>query len=152
MSDTRINKIKELVKPVLEPLGLFLVDVEIHGGKETNVTVYVDAEDRGINLDECADISQELGFLIDAHELFENKYRLNVSSPGLSRPLTDRRQYNKNQGRKTRIKYKHDNEYHKLEGTLAKVEDEEVVVETEDGDETSIPFSEVVETKIIPSI
>lgn len=114
--------------------------------------VYVDAEDRGVNMDQCAEISSELGFLMDAHELFRGKYRLNVSSPGLSRPLSDRRQYPKNQGRQAKVKYKADGEYRTLKGVLREVNDRHIVVEKEDGTRVPIGFDRLVETKIIPSI
>ena len=98
-----IQKIKDLAAPLVESKDLFVVDIEHKTGSGLNeVWLYLDAQDRGVNLDECADISRELGFLIEAHELFEKKYRLNVSSPGLSRPLSDVRQYKKNEGRKPR--------------------------------------------------
>lgn len=146
------HTIAELADSVLANSELFLVDVEIKGASETVVWIYVDAEDRGVNMDECAELSNELGFLIEAHDLFRKKYRLNVSSPGLSRPLTDRRQFPKNKGRKTRVKYKDNGEYLKTEGILRDVGSGEIVIETEDGTRKSILFDQLVETRIIPNI
>ncbi|MTI89323.1 MAG: ribosome maturation factor [Balneolaceae bacterium] len=132
---------------------MFLVDVEIKtGGGQTEVWVYVDAEDRGVSLDECADISSELGIILEAHELFDRKYRLNVSSPGLSRPLVDIRQYRKSEGRVASVKYKSSGEYLKLKGVITGVSDDQVEVTDEDENETLIPFDDIVETKIIPVI
>lgn len=152
MSNSIEHKISELVESVLPTTGFFLVDVEIKGHKEPEVWVYIDAEDRGITMDECADISKELGFLMDAHDVFAGNYRLNVSSPGLDRPLVDRRQYAKNEGRKTKVRYKRGNEYRKAEGTLKSVSEDKVIIEKEDGTEDRIDFDDVVETKIIPSL
>lgn len=147
------HTISELAETVLEDSELFLVDVEVKGARGAQeVWVYVDAEEGGVNLDECADISNELGFLLEAHEVFATKYRLNVSSPGLSRPLSDRRQYPKNRGRKTRIKYKKDGEYLKVEGILREVTEAAIRVENEETGELFIPFENIVETKILPSI
>lgn len=144
--------IKDLAKSVLQGTDFFLVDVEVKGSREPVVWIYVDAEKEGINMDQCADISQELGFLMDAHELFNGRYRLNVSSPGLSRPLTDRRQYPKNTGRKARVKFKINGNYEKLEGTLQKVDEKKVVLKTDEDETTSIAFDQIVETKIIPAL
>ncbi|MDZ7693388.1 MAG: ribosome maturation factor RimP [Balneolaceae bacterium] len=134
MTNKVLDQVKELAKSVLSRTDFFLVDVEVKGGSETIIWVYIDAEDRGVNMDECAEISNELGFVLDAHELIGGKYRLNVSSPGLSRPLTDRRQYPKNKGRKARIKYKADGEYRKLEGVLREIDTSDIIIEQEDGE------------------
>lgn len=146
------NKISELAESVLSTTDFFLVGVEIKGNRNPEIWIYVDGEDRGVNMDECAEISNELGFLMDAHDLFSGSYRLNVSSPGLSKPLVDKRQYAKNEGRRTKVKYKRDNEYLKTEGTLKNVFEDKVVIEQEDGSEDVINFDDVVETKIIPSL
>jgi len=117
--------------------------------------VYLDGEDRGVNLDECADISRELGFVIEAHELVESKYRLNVSSPGLSRPLSDYRQYPKNTGRMIKLRYREDDETKKVKGILENASQEKLtVIETEGKKsiEHTITMESVIEAKIVPQI
>ncbi len=147
------STIKELASPLAEEKGLFLVDVELKTGGGTEIWVYLDGEERGINLDECADISRELGFLIDAHELLDNKYRLNVSSPGLSRPLTDIRQYRKNKERTVKVRYwKTDEDVEKLQGIIAGVTEAAVMVAKDEKNQTAIPFESIIEAKIIPVI
>ena len=146
-----IEQITELAESVLSTTDFFLVDVEIKGGDVPEVWVSVDAEDRGVNMDECAEISNELSFLMDAHDTFSGKYRMNVSSPGLSRPLVDRRQYPKNKGRKAKFKYKKDGEYIKIEGTLKDVTEEGIEIQLEDESTLDVTFDNLVETKIIPS-
>lgn len=152
MTKTYEHTIKELLAPLLTERKLFLVELNIRGKKQKVVTIYVDAEDRDVNVDECTDVSRELGFLIDAHELLDDSYRLDVSSPGLSRPLVDYRQYPKNKGRRAKVKYKEQGNYHKLEGTIEEVDNDNVLLKTADGAELQIAFSDVVETKIIPDI
>ena len=147
------STIKELASPLAEEKGLFLVDVELKTGGGTEIWVYLDGEERGVNLDECADISRELGFLIDAHELLDNKYRLNVSSPGLSRPLTDIRQYRKNKERTVKVRYwKTDEDVEKLQGIIAGVTEAAVMVAKDEKNQTAIPFESIIEAKIIPVI
>jgi len=145
------NKISELAESVLSTTDFFLIDVEIRGGDTPEVWVSVDAEDRGVNMDECAEISNELSFLMDAHDIFSGAYRINVSSPGLSRPLVDRRQYPKNVGRKAEFKYQKDGEQTSIEGTLQEVSEENIAIKLEDDSTIKIPFEELIETKIIPS-
>lgn len=146
------NKISELAESVLSTTDFFLIDVEIKGGDTPEVWVSVDGEDRGVNMDECAEISNELSFLMDAHDIFSGRYRINVSSPGLSRPLVDRRQYPKNVGRKAKFKYEQDGDkYRKVEGTLEEVTDQEIVIELNDDSTITVPFDKLVETKVIPT-
>ncbi|MBO6621237.1 MAG: ribosome maturation factor [Balneola sp.] len=148
-----IQKIKDLAAPLVESKDLFVVDIEHKTGSGLNeVWLYLDAQDRGVNLDECADISRELGFLIEAHELFEKKYRLNVSSPGLSRPLSDVRQYKKNQGRKAKVKFKKEDEYDKTEGTIVGVDENGIMLEDQNGKSVKVLFDDIKEAKIVPNI
>ena len=149
------NQIKELAAPLAEERGLFVVDIELKTGSGNELWVYLDGEDRGVNLDECAEISRELGFVIDAHELLESKYRLNVSSPGLSRPLSDYRQYPKNIGRTIKLRYRYENETKKVKGVLENASNEKLtVIETEGSEsvEHAISMESIIEAKIVPQI
>jgi ribosome maturation factor RimP len=146
------NEISELAESVLSTTDFFLVDVEIRGGDTPEVWVSVDAEDRGVNMDECAEISNELSFLLDAHDIFSGRYRINVSSPGLDRPLVDRRQYPKNVGRKASFKFETtEGEKTEVEGVLQEVSEQDITVQQDDDSTFTIPFDRLVETKIIPS-
>lgn len=148
-----IQKIKDLAVPLAESNNLFVVDVEVKtGGGLAEVWVYLDGEERGVNLDECANISRELGFLMEAHEIFENKYRLNVSSPGLSRPLVDKRQYKKNEGRTAKVKFKKDEEYSKVRGSIVGITEEGITLADDDGNNIQVLFDEIMEAKIVPTI
>ncbi|MDZ7806990.1 MAG: ribosome maturation factor [Gracilimonas sp.] len=149
-----IKNIKDLAEPLAEERGLFVVDVELKTGSGlAELWVLLDNEEGGVNIDLCSEISKELGFLIEAHNLFDKGYRLNVSSPGLSRPLSDIRQYRKNEGRVATIKFKKkDAGYKKIEGVITGITDDMVAITDEDEVETKIPFEAIVETKIIPVI
>ena len=129
-----------------------MVDAEVKTGGGTEVWIYLDGENRSVNIDECAEISRELGFLIDAHELLGNTYRLNVSSPGLSRPLTDKRQYPKNVERTFKLRYRDEEEVQKMKGKLVDANDEAITLEGEDGAAVTVNYSDIIEAKIIPVI
>ncbi|MDR9418429.1 ribosome maturation factor RimP [Gracilimonas sp.] len=149
-----IKNIKDLATPLAEEHNLFVVDVEIKTGSGiAEVWILLDSEAGGVNIDHCAEISRELGFLVEAHELFDSKYRLNVSSPGLSRPLSDKRQYKKNEGRVAAVKFKNSSgEYQKIDGVITGVHENIIAITDEDEVEIEIPFDSIVETKIIPVI
>lgn len=153
MADSDIEKrIRDLLAPVLEDKSLFLVDLELRGYKGSRtLSVYVDAEKSGVDIDTCAEISQELSFLLDSNDVIEGKYRLNVSSPGLDRPLKDLRQYSKNIGRKVRIRVR-DIEPGKeisINGALKGFDGKRLIVETEKGEDITIDAGDVIETKIL---
>ena len=155
MIPTITNQIKELATPLAEERGLFVVDIELKNGFGNEVWVYLDGEDRSVNLDECAEISRELGFVIEAHELIGSNYRLNVSSPGLSRSLTDSRQYPKNLGRTIKIRYRNGKETKKVKGTLSLATSKKLtVIETEGKKSTeyAIHLDSVLDAKIVPKI
>lgn len=152
MNSTIINTIKELAKPIVEQEDMFLVDVEVKNAKVQEVWVLADSEKGGVDLDACARVSRELSFILEEKDIFNKAYRLNVSSPGLSRPLSDQRQYPKNEGRTIKVKYKSDEEYLTVEGVLQSVNDSQIEVKPEDDKLVVIPFDNIVETKIVPKI
>lgn len=152
MQQSRTEKIEELAASILDRWSMFLVEVKIQGGRNKVIWVYVDAEERDVGLDECAEVSQELGFLLDAHEVIGRNYRLNVSTPGLDRPLVDRRQYRKNEGRKAQITYLDNGEQNQLEGRIKQVNDQQIEVENSAGGKQIIDFTDIVETFIVPEL
>ncbi len=147
-----LKRIKELAEELVSQTDMFLVDVELKQQEMNVVWVYVDSETGGVNLDECSRISRELSFIVESEELFVKSYRLNVSSPGLSRPLSDKRQFAKNRGRTAKVKYKQDDSYEKIEGILKDVSEDYVKIQHDKDKETSIRFEDLVETKIVPTI
>lgn len=152
MQNESINKIKEIAYPIVEQGDAFLVDVEIKHQKVPEVWILVDSESGNVSLDTYSAISRRIGDALDEEDIFQNKYRLNVSSPGLSRPLSDKRQYAKNQGRVAKVKYKEQDQYQTVEGVIKQVEKDKISINTEDGDVVEILFEDIVETKIVPKI
>lgn len=152
MKTDPLKRIEELALPLVEQADMFLVDVELKQQEMNVVWVYVDSENGNINLEECSKISRELSYLVESEDLFPRAYRLNVSSPGLSRPLSDKRQYRKNVGRNVKVKYRNEDGYHKIEGVLKDVSDEFVKIEDENKQSVSVEFNQLVETKVVPKI
>jgi len=90
------EQIGEWLKPLLEEMGLFLVDVKTAG--KAKVEVFADG-DTGITISQCADISRFLEKHLDGSGLVSDHYTLDVSSPGMDNPLKVPRQYTKRIGR-----------------------------------------------------
>ena len=80
--------IEELLKPVIESMGLVLWGCEYSAGKQTaRLRVFIDKADGPIDLDDCVRVSHEISPLLDVEAGLNNAYHLEVSSPGLNRPL-----------------------------------------------------------------
>ena len=99
-----IRDVNRIIEPVLDEMGFELVDIEYlseHG--RWVLRIYVDGED-GITLDDCARVSNEIGDLIDVNDIFEHEYVLEVSSPGLNRPLKKEKDFQRAVGKKIKVK------------------------------------------------
>jgi ribosome maturation factor RimP len=146
------ESILELVESVIDGEELYLVDTEFKGNSSNQIiSVFVDTKEGGVNIDDCAKISREIAFLIDSKELITGKYTLNVSSPGLDRPLKDERQYFKNVGRKASIKFKNGDEIKNLKGNLSAFLDGKLTMDLGNGKTTEILKDDLVEIKILPA-
>ena len=143
-----VEHIRSISESVIEQAGCFLLDVVPEAGKETVYWILVDAEEEPVSLDTCGELSREIGFLLDAHEELKGRYRLNVSSPGLDRPLTDKRQYAKNIGRRIRLRLQDGSSE---EGILREADASSLGIETGSGIRQH-PFEHVREALIIPTI
>lgn len=152
MQPDTINSIKELSQPIVEQRNMYLVDVELKHQKMPEVWVLVDSEEEGVDLGKCSEISRELGVLMEESDLFSGSFRLNVSSPGLSRPLSDVRQYKKNIGRLAKVKYKQEEDYLTVEGVIDQTGEDSFTVIHSDGKRIDIRYDSVIEAKIIPKI
>lgn len=105
-NDVLEDKVEALVLPVVEALGLELVDVEYvteDGRKILRVTI---EKAEGISLDDCTDVSRELSTVFDVDDVVPERYALEVSSPGLDRRLKKRKHFLTVVGKKIKIKTK----------------------------------------------
>lgn len=97
------KRIEELITPIIARNNAYLVDVKLQGmGRRKLLRIYVDTYS-GITLDECTLISRELSKLLDKYNIIEGSYNLEVSSPGIDRPLTEKRDFAKNIGREVEL-------------------------------------------------
>lgn len=98
------DEVSKLVEPILAGIGFELVEVEylMHYGRWV-LRVYVDKEG-GVTIDDCASVSSELGDLIDVKEFIQHPYILEVSSPGLDRPLKKEKDFIQAIGKKVKIR------------------------------------------------
>jgi ribosome maturation factor RimP len=142
------ERVRSLAEEVLAPTDHFLVDVEVRGHHGTRVIeVYVDSlEDPG--LDDLAEVSKEIDFLMDMEDTVDGSHKLEISSPGAKRPLTDPRQFQKNAGREMRVKYRDEGEKKRAEGELTEATDDDFELTEPSGHALRIAYGDVEEAKL----
>ena len=123
-----IGKIEKIVLPVLKDLGLELVDVEyLQEGGYFYVRVYIEFLDKEVSLDDCAKVSTLVEDDID--KIIDEKFFLEISSPGVERPLKKEKDYIRFTGNKIKVSLKHKlNDNKNFEGILEKFENETVTL------------------------
>ena len=121
------EKTEELVMPIIQENQFELVDVEyVKEGANWYLRVYVDKEN-GINIDDCVLVSRNLEEKLDEADFIEEAYILEVSSPGLTRPLKKEKDFLRNIGKRVEVKlYKEKNGVKEFEAVLDAYEKEQI--------------------------
>ncbi|MEX1138800.1 MAG: ribosome maturation factor RimP [Bacteroidota bacterium] len=141
--------VTESVLPILSQRDAFLVDLQLRmERKSVLIQLFVDT-DAGITIQGCADLSREMIATLDKSRLFgDNGYRLEVSSPGIDRPLKLLRQYHKNIGRKFKVRFRQGTEEKVLSGSLIAIQGDQLTFAgPAEGSTISLPFDEIVESR-----
>ena len=99
-----VEQIEQLVQPILEDLGCELVDLEYQREQHGWTLRFLLDKDNGINLDDCAMASREISALLDVENLIDTAYNLEVSSPGIERPLKKAQDFERFSGKLAKIK------------------------------------------------
>ena len=116
------NEISGKIKEAVAELGYLLVDIEFKGqSKDSIIGVFVDNK-IGVTTEDCVRISRILGDLIEDQNLIDSKYRLNVSSPGVDRPLKFIEQYTKNINKELEVTYAQNEQTKNIVARLNKIE------------------------------
>jgi len=143
-----IKNIEKLVTPKAEEMGLELVDVEyLQDGSYWYVRIYVDKEG-GIGLDDCKLLSKSIENEVD--EMIKEEFFLEVSSPGLERPLKKEKDFIRFQGEKVNILLRNRLDgARRHQGKIEKYEDEKIYLKCEDDKLCVIPYEEVKKAKLV---
>lgn len=149
-NDDICARIAAFVEEVISDSAVFLVEVKVRGAKGSRVVeAFVDSDEE-LGADDLTRISREVGFLLDVEDIIAGRYTLNVSTPGLDRPLVLLRQYRKNVGRDVRVRYAAENDPGDTEvtGKLLAAGDDTIEVAVSASDVRHIRLNDVVRAHV----
>ncbi len=123
------RRLAEIIQPVIEGMGFELVRVRLMGGEHKTLQVMAQRPDTSIDVDECAQISTALSAVLDVEDPIADAYSLEVSSPGIDRPLTRLKDFDDWQGYEAKVETTEliDGQ-RRFKGELAGVDGDEVLI------------------------
>jgi ribosome maturation factor RimP len=128
------RRMAEIITPVLEDMGYELVRVRLMSGKSTILQVMADKPNGGIEVDDCAEISNAISATLDVEDPILDAYNLEVSSPGIDRPLTRLKDFDTFEGYEVKIETDElIDGRRRFKGQLAGIDGTEVLINIEEG-------------------
>ena len=147
-----MNYLWELLEPVVTGMGFELVEIEFNSHPKNKVLrLYIDKEN-GILIEDCSQVSRQVSALIDVEDPISGFFNLEVSSPGLDRPLRKIEDYERFKGEMVKIKTSMPQDGQRnFKGQIKAVEEDSVVILFEEK-EVSLPVSAIEKARLIPNI
>ncbi|MBB3994095.1 ribosome maturation factor RimP [Sulfitobacter undariae] len=143
------RRLAEIITPVIEDLGYELVRVRLMSGKNAILQVMADKPDGGIEVDDCGQISTAVGAILDVEDPIAEEYALEVSSPGIDRPLTRLKDFANFEGYEAKIETDElIGGRRRFKGQLAGVEGDEVLINIEEGT-VGLKFDWLTDAKLV---
>lgn len=128
------KKLAELLNPILEDLGFEMVRVRLSNGNPSTLQIMADRLDGQIGVDELAEINTSVGTILDVEDPIPENYTLEISSPGIDRPLTRKKDFDSFQGFEAKIETTElIDGRRRFRGVLAGVNNDEVLINLEEG-------------------
>lgn len=144
-----VERVRALAEPIAREGGLEVVDVEFQReGRGWVLRVLLD-RGAGVTLGDCQRVSEQLGDVLDVEDLIDHPYALEVSSPGLDRPLVSEADFVRFAGRRVRVATREPVEgQRRFRGRLRGLEGASVVLEREDGARVAIPRAAIARARL----
>lgn len=145
-----VQKLNELLQPLVEDLGYEFVGLEYNSNpKHAVLRIYIDHEN-GVGIDDCETVSRETAALLDVKDPIRSHYNLEVSSPGLDRPLFTPEQYRKFTGCVAQVNlHAPQDGRRKFSGPILGADESSIRIE-QDGLEVVLELSNIVKAKLVP--
>jgi len=145
------DELSQLLEPAIADLGLELVGIEFSpnaGG--SLLRVYIDEPERGVTIDDCERASREISALLDVNDPVAGRYTLEVSSPGLERPLFTPGHFERFRGEQVKISVNLPLDgRRRFQGRIDAVDDERVTID-QDGKPVEIAHANIAKARLVP--
>jgi ribosome maturation factor RimP len=153
MNETLTGRVADLVarlaEPILTEMGLELVEVQFRREQIGWVLRLIIYRPAGVAVEDCVSVSREISNLLDIEDLIDQPYHLEVSSPGLDRPLKTARDFARHRGQKIKVVTKVPvDEHQEITGFIDQVKEGSVVVATE-RERIDIPYARIAKAKLV---
>ena len=143
------RRMAEIITPVIEDMGFELVRVRLMGGRTATLQIMAERPDGGIEVDECARISTAISAVLDVEDPIIDAYNLEVSSPGIDRPLTRLKDFEEFEGYEAKLETSELIDGRKrFKGVLAGVEGADVLINIEEGT-VGLNFDWLADAKLV---
>ncbi len=148
---SKLEQLQGILTPVIEALGYQCWGIEyVAQGRHSVLRVYIDHEN-GILIDDCETVSRQLSAVMDVEDPISSEYTLEVSSPGIDRPLFTLEQFTQYIGEQVKIKLRSPvEERRSYQGLIRSVEDQDVVVQVDEY-EYLLPIDLIEKANILPN-
>ncbi len=145
-----VHKLNELLQPLVEDLGYEFIGVEYNSNpKHSLLRIYIDHEN-GVGIEDCEIVSRETAALLDVKDPIRSHYNLEVSSPGLDRPLFTPAHYREFIGSKVQISlFAPQDGRRKFSGPIMGVDENTVIVD-QDGSQVTLDFDNIAKARLVP--
>ena len=122
--------LKQLLKPVVDSLGCELWGIELQmGGNTKLLRIFIDRDEDGVDITDCEKVSRQASAILDVEDVISGEYTLEVSSPGMDRPLYELDHYARNLGEQISLRLRFPYEGRRnFKGQLRSIEGDEIVV------------------------
>ena len=140
-----------LVEPICDKMGYDLVRLQMQGGNSRKVLqIMAERKDRkAMTVDDCADLSRAISPVLDENDPIEDNYTLEVSSPGIDRPLVKLNDFDRFKGFEAKVEaLSLINGRKRFSGKLQGIEDQDVILLFE-GENVRIPFAQIAKAKLV---
>lgn len=147
----KLKQLEDILRPVVEGLGYEYWGIEFRSqGYQSLLRVFIDDIENGIGIEDCEKVSRQISGVMDVEDPIKTEYTLEVSSPGMDRPLFRPEQYQAFVGHQVQIRLRMAFEgRRKFQGLIKGVEGEDIVVVVDDH-EYLLPFDSIEKAQIIP--
>ena len=148
-SSTIISGVELLAQPILDEIGLELIEIQYRREQIGWVLRLIIYKQGGVGLDDCRQLSRQLGYALEVEDIIDQHFHLEVSSPGLDRPLTKIRDFERNIGQKVTVLFRDSTDVEDVcIGHIDSVDDQAVTFYTQNG-KCEIQLDDIIKARLV---